>query len=94
VQLDPAFDVNTLPEEWQRIIARALQKYGMYCGDIGGAFSLYAQHKNTVSTPYPWGSGDYVYLPSSLASHLRVLKTGPQFSPSYGIVPSRCGDFK
>ncbi len=45
IQLDPSIDVDQMP--WARstkIIARALQTYGAFCGDYGGACpSIYAE---------------------------------------------------
>lgn len=93
VQLDPSFDASTLRYRWQRTIARALQRYGMYLADRGGGgVGLVAQNpQNYVHNPYPWGNHDYVYLPSRLISRLRILTLPPQFSPRIRIVPSRCG---
>jgi hypothetical protein len=44
LQLDPRLDVDDLElEPWQRTIARALQRYGMYLRDGAGTLSLYAE---------------------------------------------------
>ncbi|MDQ7030808.1 MAG: hypothetical protein Q9O62_14070 [Ardenticatenia bacterium] len=52
LQLDPAFNISTLPA-WQQPIARALQEYGMYLVDTtGGDVSLFAVH------PYSFDSED------------------------------------
>lgn len=41
VQLDPAVEVGILPiPAWQRTIARALQRYGMYLRDGGGSLAI------------------------------------------------------
>ena len=43
IQLDPAFDVDQQPwPAWEKTIARALQTYGAYVVDTGGAMGLYA----------------------------------------------------
>jgi hypothetical protein len=93
VQLDPSFDVSTLGHRWQRTIARALQRYGMYLSDRGGGgVGLVAQNPQSYAhNPYPWGNQDYAYLPSELISRLRVLQLPPQFTPGISIVRSRCG---
>jgi len=79
VQLDPSLDLARLPlKPWQRTIARALQVYGMYLSDTGGAFALGAQAQFTTSYRYPWGDVEYAYMPVELVQHLRVLKLGPQ----------------
>jgi hypothetical protein len=93
VQLDPAFDVSSLANRWERIIARALQRYGMYLSDRGGGgVGLTAQNPQSYrDNPYPWGDETYAYLPSMLISHMRVLALPRQFKPNVQILPSRCG---
>ncbi|MGE5557340.1 MAG: hypothetical protein ACM3WV_01870 [Bacillota bacterium] len=45
IQLDPSFDVERSGlSEIGKIIARALQEYGAYCGDYAGATVLYAEN--------------------------------------------------
>ncbi len=93
IQLDPTLNLDALGlAPWQRTIARALQEYGAYLGDAGGAFALYAQHSQTVPGGYPWGTGSAA-LPSSLASKLRVLRLPATVAPNYANVASRCGKF-
>jgi hypothetical protein len=93
VQLDPSFDVSSLPHRWERTIARALQRYGMYLSDRGGGgVGLIAQNPQSyANNPYPWGTGSYAYLPSKLISRMRVLTLPAQFTPTIKILPSRCG---
>jgi hypothetical protein len=93
VRLDPSFDLSTLKHPWQRTIARALQRYGMYLSDRGGGgVDLVAQNPQSYAhNPYPWGNQDYAYLPSNLISRLHVLHLPPQFTPRIRIVRSRCG---
>jgi hypothetical protein len=44
VQLDPGLDVARLPlPRWKKVIAVALQRYGAYVVDTGGAVAFYAQ---------------------------------------------------
>jgi hypothetical protein len=51
LQLDPAVDVEALDlPPWQRVIARALQEYGMYLRDNSGTLTVYAE--NPVSRGY------------------------------------------
>ena len=45
LRLDPALDLSTLGlNRAERVIARALQEYGMVLGDTSGGFTLYAAH--------------------------------------------------
>jgi hypothetical protein len=91
LQLDPALSLAGLAP-WQRVIARALQRYGMYLADTGGAVALYAQHPKSVGGGfrYPWGDVTYGYMPKWLARHLRVLKLPPQRPSIHRFVPNRC----
>jgi hypothetical protein len=94
LQLDPSFDVDSLPAGWQRTVARALQRYGMILGDTGsGAVSLYAVNPLGRPNPYPWGSGAYAYLPAEIVARLRVLRLPPQYRPRHSLAASRCGSF-
>jgi len=79
VQLDPSLDLDSLHlTPWQKTIARALQQYGMFLVDTGGAFALRVQHAGSTPLRYPWGMADYAYMPQELVPHLRVLKLPPQ----------------
>jgi serine/threonine-protein kinase len=42
LRLKPGFDIDSLPTEGAKVVARALQKYGMYHAD-GGQIALTAQ---------------------------------------------------
>jgi hypothetical protein len=91
LQLDPSLDLERLGlEPWERVIARALQKYGMFLIDTGGAVALRAQHSLSTSYRYPWGDGLYGQMPRVLARHMRVLKLEPQFETKYKFVPNEC----
>jgi hypothetical protein len=91
LQLDPELPLESLLP-WQRVIARALQRYGMYLADTGGAVALFAQHPESApGVRYPWGNDvDYAYLPSWLAGHLRVLELPRQQRSVHRFVPNRC----
>lgn len=81
VRLDPDLDVSTLelgPEE--EVIARALQEYGMFLGDRGGAMAIYAAHPYGFEDD-PWTSasdGAFMELSGIPLDRLQVLKLGPQ----------------
>jgi hypothetical protein len=96
VQLDPRLDLDSLGlPRWQKVIAQALQEYGMYLADTGGAVSLFAQHSGTTGRyVYPWGDVKYGYMSPSLVKHLRILKLGRQFEPVYKFVPTKCATLR
>lgn len=49
LQLDPALDLGALElEPWQETVARALQRYGMFVVDTGGAVAVSAEHVATA----------------------------------------------
>ena len=54
LQLDPSLDLDSLKlTKAERAVARALQVYGMYLGDTGGAVGVYAAHPHSYErTPY------------------------------------------
>ncbi len=69
-QLDPALDLQSLHlSRFQLIVAVALQRYGMYLRDTGGAVAIYAE-----ST---FDGSSYAYqpqpLPRDLLLHLRAV---------------------
>lgn len=75
IQLDPTFNVETsgLPE-WQKQICRTLQTYGMIVVDSGSAFINEGLASVRASGyTWPWEPG-WAYLPSSVLTHLRVLR--------------------
>jgi len=79
--------------EWQKTIARALQRYGMYLSDTGGSLALQAVHAQSIGVPYPWGAGD-ASLPVALAEHLRVLELGRSHRTVYRFVPTHCAQLR
>lgn len=91
LQLDPSLELDRLRlTSWQKGIARALQEYGMYLVDTGGAVALRVQHSASTSSRYPWGEALYGQMPPELAKHLRVLDLGPQVEPVYDFVNNDC----
>jgi hypothetical protein len=81
IQLDPAWDVeHSGLSAAGKIIARALQEYGAYCGDYAGANVLYAE--NSPEAVRAWAgvlqSGDLeaVFNPDMIRQHFRVLDMG------------------
>jgi hypothetical protein len=81
IQLDPAWDVEGSPlSRSGRIIARALQEYGAYCGDFAGANVLYAE--NAPAAVAAWQgllANDElraVFTPEFIRAHFRVLDMG------------------
>ncbi|HSL64583.1 MAG TPA: hypothetical protein VK874_07980 [Gaiellaceae bacterium] len=98
VQLDPALDLDSVGlAPWQRVIARALQRYGMYLVDTAGTTGLVAVNPQGYgSNPYLpfWGDEPYAYLPPALLRHLRVLALGPQREPRRALEASACGEMR
>ncbi len=78
LQLDPRIRVGELPiPEWQKTIARALQRYGMYLVDEGGTFSIRAE--NPINRGDVWADvglfGDSALFESSFPwGSMRVLR--------------------
>jgi hypothetical protein len=90
LQLDPNLDLGSLGlKHHERVIATALQRYGMFLVDTGGAVSLHAQNTHSTDYAYPWGR-ERGYMPSALAHHLRVLETGPQQPITWRFVTNHC----
>lgn len=53
LQLDPSIDVSSLAlSPGEKVIARAMQEYGMFLGDRGGGFSLYGL--NPINQGWSW----------------------------------------
>jgi len=81
IQLDPGIDVDSLPgiTTIERVVARALQNYGAYCVDTGGAaLALTFEDVGPVvpgTTYYENGMlGDYYDFPHIPWDRLRVLR--------------------
>lgn len=82
VQLDPHLDLDKLGLSREtRIIARAMQEYGMILGDNGGALSIYAIHPYSFAAdPWrrTWPGTDFADLSAIPVERFRVLALGPQ----------------
>jgi hypothetical protein len=93
LQLDPTFNVGSLPR-YERTIARALQRYGMYLADTGGNnVSLYAVNPQSYRrNPYRGllPGGDYVDLRNIPINLFRVINFGRIRPSSEPARPSRC----
>jgi len=80
IQLDPTLDVTTLGLSPAGLaIARALQKYGAFVGDLSGAVSLYADASDTAQAYWSSGallSSDAQKIP---LDKFRVLKIGTMY---------------
>ena len=93
IQLDPAIDVDTLQlNAAGKTIARALQKYGAYCGD-------YAYGTTIVAESSPWALAEWegildneslrgVFTNDFIGKYFRVIDTGTpsegnNFRPTY-----------
>jgi hypothetical protein len=95
LQLDPALSLGPLKlSDYERTVAEALQRYGMYLGDTGGALALYAVSAQSFDTdPYAGvlPGGPYAFLNKIPVERFRVLKNGPQLAQTpLSIVPSPC----
>lgn len=78
LQLDPRVRVDALPiPEWQKTIARALQRYGMYLVDEGGTLSIGGE--NPINRGDLWAEvglfgESALFDPAFPWSSMRVLK--------------------
>jgi hypothetical protein len=87
LQLDPSLDLGSLRlRPFERTIARALQRYGMYLGDTnGGGVGLYAvSPQGYSSNPYAGllPSDPYPQLRNIPIDRFRVIKLSPIVPPS------------
>lgn len=99
VRLDPSLDLSTLSlTTTERTIATALQKYGMYLVDTGGAVGIYAvsaqsfapgAYAGLLDTP---GGSHETYLRGIPTSRLQVMQLGPQIpvTPLKVLAPPGC----
>ena len=78
LRLNPALDLRTLQlTPYERIIARALQVYGMYLGDTGGGLSIFAANPLGSYTQSYTGllpDEDYPSLANIPLSQLQVVE--------------------
>ena len=86
VQLDPTLDVDAIAgiTPVERMVAKALQVYGAYNIDCGGAsMALIFEAPHGEADPYPGaGLADYSSFPHIPWHRLRVLSATPSASPS------------
>ena len=98
VQLDPELNLDSLGlSGYERIIAKALQEYGMYCADDGGGLQLYAVNPICVkNNPYEsiWGDQTLVFLDKIPADRFRILKLPPQSTKEPKLVSNSCIQFR
>ena len=79
IQLDPALDVTTLGlSKTGLMIAKALQKYGAFVGDLSGATSLYADASPTAQAYWNGllANDEAAKIP---LNRFRVLKVGTTY---------------
>jgi hypothetical protein len=97
VRLDPSIDLTTFGlNKAELTIARAIQEYGMILGDTSGAFTIYAQHPQSLA-----GGAFAGLLPqqSSLdmsnipTEHLQVLDLPAQDDSDAQLVGNRCNGY-
>lgn len=95
VQLNPALDLDGIGlTGYAKTIAKALQEYGMYCGDDGGGLTLYAVHPNSVQgNPYDGILPDVAWpdLSAIPTDQFRVLELPAQDpNPTLEVVANGC----
>jgi hypothetical protein len=95
LQLDPTLDLNTLSlPRYELIIARALQKYGMYLADTGGSNVAIpiVSPQGYAHDPYSGVLPDTTYAPLSgiPLERMRVLRLGPQRTMQVRLTKSAC----
>jgi hypothetical protein len=78
IQLDPSINVDAIPgiTPGEKIVARALQTYGAYCKDTGGAKLAFGfEDPAGKANPYPAAGfpWDYYDMPHIPWNHLRVI---------------------
>ena len=98
LQLNPDLDLSLLNlNDYELTVAKAMQKYGMYCADDGGGVQLYAINPVSFSkNPYEniWGDKTYVDLSKIPAGQFRVLKLPPQQNGEPELVSNSCAEFR
>ena len=99
VRLDPTLDLSTLGlSRSERVIARALQEYGMVLGDTSGGFTLYAASPLTMSSdPYQklfHTSSDWAALSRIPLNRLQVIELPPTQSGKRPLAASSCARFR
>ena len=94
LQLRPGLNLRALNlAPWQKTIARALKRYGMFLGDTGGTVALRAVSTQSYSrNPYrgELRSKPTVALPEVLLENMRVLRFGAQRDVRPKLLRNRC----
>ncbi len=83
-RLKSSFDVDSLPSEGARVVARAMQQYGMALSD-GGNIALTAQSDRFTTEKWN-GLLDAYDLSSIQPTDFEVLDTGPDITLTYDCV--------
>jgi hypothetical protein len=96
LRLDPTLDLSTLGlNRAERVVAKALQEYGMVLGDTSGGFTLYAAHPRGLGyDPYPrlFGtSSDWASLAKIPKGRFQVLSLP---GPASGGGSSSCAHLR
>lgn len=98
LQLNPNLNLDSLGlPRYERVIAEALQRYGMFLGDTGGAMGLFAIGRQSFASD-PYGGilphGSYPDLSGIPVDQFRVLATLPQRpKPVLQLAESGCASF-
>jgi hypothetical protein len=88
-QLDPSINVDTLSgiTPGEKVVAKAMQKYGAYAIDCGGA-SMAMQFENPIGKTDPYAgvgfSNDYFAMSHIPWDKMRVLKAWNSYTPVAG----------
>lgn len=98
VRLDPTLDLSSLGlNRTERIIATALQRYGMVLADTSGGFTLYAAHGSALaSDPYAQLFGttsDWASLAKIPTERLQVVALPPLQTTQKPPSPTSCAQF-
>ncbi len=100
IQLDPNLDLKRLNlSRHERVLARAMQEYGMIVGDTGEAPSVYGVAAQSFKSKNPYGrdmpADGFEYLKNIPADRFRVLQL-PAQEPKrpLRLAKSGCGSFR
>ncbi len=92
VQLDPTLDVDAMPglTPAEKTVAKALQTYGAYCGDNGGARMAFLFEYAPDTTTYADNglTGSYASLENIPFDKLRVLANWDGKAPAENPLPA------
>jgi len=98
LQLNPALNLDSLNlNPYEKVIAKALQEYGMILGDDGGGIEIEVIHPMSAKIN-PWQGilpdSDYVYLRHIPLDEFRLLKLGQQYTQDTKVVLNACNIFE